>query len=209
MCLLPYTTPAAQEWLVPVQTATPVYPARLLGAHYTGKVRARLTVEPEGSIADVQIIESMHPALAESVLHALAQWRFRPWKSASGARGPMTITLPVIFGSPGNAPFDSHVSVGLGNIRCAYVNHEVLAQQRYFPDAPLGHVDVFWYTGQFLHSDYAALQRSETERKALLRQRDSALPAIVKRCAKHPRSRYGDHLPVRIRQLLVAVDETA
>lgn len=44
------------------------------------------------------------------------------------------------------------------------------------PDAPVRHVDVFWYTGQFLYSDYAALQRSETERKVLLRQLDSALP---------------------------------
>lgn len=48
--------------------------------HYAGKVRARLTVEPDGSIADFYIIESMHPALAESVEQAFAQWRFRPWE---------------------------------------------------------------------------------------------------------------------------------
>lgn len=39
--------------------------------HYAGKVRARLTVESGGSIADFYIIESMHPALLRQLNPAL------------------------------------------------------------------------------------------------------------------------------------------
>ncbi len=67
---------------------------------------------------------------------------------------------------------------------------------------PLNKVDVFWYTGQFLFSSYAALLRSEDERKILLEQLGLLVPEIVKSCRLNPEHRYGDFLPVSIKGLL-------
>lgn len=205
--VMPYPVPAAQSLLVPVLAPVPDYPAQLIENRYAGKVRARLIVKSDGSIAEVRIIESMHPALATAVEKTFGQWRFEPWAHNLGAPPQIAVTLPVIFGSQGLARFDSLVNVGLGNIRCAYVNYEVSAQQQHFPHAPMSHVDVFWYTRQFLHDEYVALRHDERERQALLGKLETAIPGIVKGCRQRPQSRYGDHLPPSIRQLLVGVDE--
>lgn len=207
MGFLPYPVQAAQKLLVPVLAPAPEYPAQLIENRYAGKVRARLIVKSDGSIAEVKVIESMHPALATSVEKTFGQWRFKPWAGNLGVPPQIAVTLPVIFGSQGLARFDSVVNVGLGNVRCAYVNYEVKAQQQHFPHAPMSQVDVFWYTRQFLHDEYVALQHDERERQALLGKLETAIPGIVKGCRKRPQSRYGDHLPTSIRQLLVGVDE--
>lgn len=207
MGLLPHPVHSAQGLLVPVLAPAPEYPAQLIENRYAGKVRARLIVKSDGSIAEVKVIESMHPALATSVEKAFGQWRFKPWAGNLGMPPQIAVTLPVIFGSQGLARFDGIVNVGLGNVRCAYVNHEVKAQQQHFPHAPMSQVDVFWYTRQFLHGEYVALQHDERERQALLGKLETAIPGIVKGCRRRPQSRYGDYLPQQIRQLLVGVDE--
>ncbi|MBX8531746.1 energy transducer TonB [Pseudomonas cichorii] len=200
--LLPLSVQSADALLVPLFTPRPEYPPALIRSRYTGKVRVQLVVSSSGNVQDVRTIESGHPQLTEAAVWALAQWRYRPWIGAIGAPSQVSIMVPVIFGSHGNRHFNDEIDVGLSNIRCAYVNNEVDTQTRDFPEEPLNKVDVFWYTGQFLFSSYAALLRSEDERKVLLVQLGKSIPDIVKSCELNPEHRYGDYLPVSIKSLL-------
>lgn len=206
--LLPLSVQSADALLVPLFTPRPEYPPALIRSRYTGKVRVQLVVSSSGNVQDVRAIESGHPELTEAAVWTLAQWRYRPWIGAVGAPSQVSIMVPVIFGSHGSRHFNDEVDVGLSNIRCAYVNNEVDTQKRDFPKAPLNKVDVFWYTGQFLFSSYAALLRSEDERKVLLEQLGQSIPDIVKRCRLNPEHSYGDYLPVSIKSLLSGLTQT-
>ena len=199
---------AAQGLLVPVFTPRPEYPPELIEARYPGKVRALLTVKADGAVVEVNSLESTHPLLTQAVERALRQWRYKPWAGNVGAPLRIAVTLPVIFGSEGMQRFNQNINVGLGNIQCAYLNYEVSTHRLDFPDAALNKVDLFWYTGQFLFSSYAALQLGEEQRKILLGQLEQAIPDIVEGCEQHPERRYGDFLPGGIKALMVSVLES-
>lgn len=188
---------AAESFLVPMHTPTPVFPAELIKTRYAGKVRAQLWIKSDGQIREVRAIESCHPQLTEAVEQTLRQWRYKPWIG----------TVPVIFGSHGYRRFNTEVTVGLGNIRCGYLNHEVKSARQGYPKEPLSKVDVFSYTGQALFGSHVAHQRTEPERKALLEQLGAAIPTVVSNCRSNPDHRYGDYLPAPERVLMAGLAE--
>jgi TonB family protein len=79
--------PAPPAALVPIARESPAFPreARGLGIEH-GAVRARLTIDAKGNVADVAIVESSHRAFNRAVQEALARWRFAP-----GAAGRTTM----------------------------------------------------------------------------------------------------------------------
>ncbi|MEG5265118.1 energy transducer TonB [Pseudomonas sp. JDS28PS106] len=198
---------AAQGVLIPVFTPTPEYPPELIELRYPGKVRALLTIKSDGTVVEVKSLESSHPLLTQTVERTLRQWRYKPWAGTVGAPLRIAVTLPLIFGSEGMQRFNRDINVGLGNIQCAYLNYEVGTHRLNSPGAPLSKVDLFWYTGQFLFSSYAALQLGEEQRTALLGQLEQAMPSIIAGCEQHPERRYGDFLPAGIKALMVSAAE--
>lgn len=207
VCLFACAAEAAPGLLVSLVTPAPEFPEQMLQARHTGKVRVLMVVNAHGAVVEVQVIESSHPALTEAAQQALGRWQFRPWLGTVDAPARIAFTLPVIFGSHGLASFNDEINIGLGNIRCAYLNYEVQAQMRQFPNASLTQIDLFWYTGQFLHSSYAASQHSEAERRYMLKKLEAAIPRIIRSCRRNPEHRYGDYLPVSIKGMLVGVAE--
>ena len=207
LCLFAYTAEGAPGLLVPVVTPAPEFPQQMLQARHSGKVRALLGVNDHGAGVEVQVIESSHPALADAAQQALGRWQFRPWLGTVDAPARIAFTLPVIFGSHGLASFNEEINIGLGNVRCAYLNYEVQAQMRQFPNVSLTQIDLFWYTGQFLHSSYAASQHGEAERRDMLKKLEAAIPRIIRSCRRNPEHRYGDYLPALITKMLVGVAE--
>lgn len=117
--------------------------------------------------------------------------------------------MPVIFGSHGYLRFNTEVTVGLGNIRCGYLNHEVKSARQDYPKEPLSKVDVFWYTGQGLFGSHVAHLRSEPQRQVLLEQLGAAIPMMVSNCRSNPDRLYGDYLPTPIKTLMVGLAEQA
>ncbi|WP_412778640.1 energy transducer TonB [Pseudomonas congelans] len=200
---------AAEPFLVPIYTPAPVFPPELVKTRYAGKVRAQLWIKSDGQVREVRAIESGHPQLAEAVEQALRQWRYKPWVGTVGAPPMTTITVPVIFGSHGYRRFNTEVTVGLGNIRCGYLNHEVKAARQDYPKEPLSKVDVFWYTGQALFGSHVAHLRSEPQRQVLLEQLGAAIPMMVSNCRSNPDRLYGDYLPAPIKTLMVGLAEQA
>lgn len=207
VCLFACTAEGAPGLLVPVRTPAPDFPQPMVQARHAGKVRALMVVNAQGTVVEVQVIESSHPALAQAAQQALSRWQFRPWLGTVGAPARVAFTLPVIFGSHGLASFNTEINIGLGNVRCAYLNYEVQAQIRQFPNASLTQIDLFWYTGQFLHSSYAASQHSEAERHDMLKKLEAAIPRIIRSCRRNPERLYGDYLPLPITRMLVTAAE--
>ncbi|KPC35685.1 TonB domain-containing protein [Pseudomonas syringae pv. cilantro] len=200
---------AAESFLVPVHTPTPVFPPELIKTRYAGKVRAQLWIKSDGQVVEAKAIESGHPQLAEAVEQALRQWRYKPWIGTVGAPPQTTITVPVIFGSHGYRRFNTEVTVGLGNIRCGYLNEEVKSARQDYPKESLSKVDVFAYTGQVLFSSHVAHQRTEPQRKALLEQLGASIPTVISTCRRNPDRLFGEYLPAPIKSLLVGLAEHA
>ena len=205
LCCLSSLALANDTVLSGLSTPTPAYPRALLKSAHAGKVLADLTISASGKVEHVRITESSHPAFAEAVQHTLAKWRYQPWKPTQGRPAKVGITVPVIFGAQGMAPFSKAITVGLENTSCAYLNQEVSLSERNFPLEPLSQVDVFWHTRHYLASSYVTWQvPDKTRRSALFTELEHAVPAIVKACRANPDARYGNYLPHEIRGVLVS-----
>ncbi len=75
----PVALPEEDESLLKlVHKVEPEYPRELLAAQRTGSVAVRFTVQPDGSVKDVEAIKSPHRRLGTAAVNAVRQWRFEP-----------------------------------------------------------------------------------------------------------------------------------
>ncbi len=78
--------------------AVPAFPDDAKALGHNGKVIARVTVNADGTLADIHIAESSRsPLLDVSVLAALATWRYAPVKNLVGQPDSLQIRLPFEF----------------------------------------------------------------------------------------------------------------
>lgn len=61
-----------------VEAFPPTYPAELQAEQRTGSVTVQFFVGEDGTVGDLTVVASDHPAFSAAALEALAQWRFRP-----------------------------------------------------------------------------------------------------------------------------------
>ncbi|MDB6143747.1 MAG: energy transducer TonB [Pseudomonas sp.] len=208
LLILFFTLPVAavEVILVPIYTPKPKYPKALVRTKYPGKTRVSLTIESGGKVHGVRVIEGGHPELTNAVQDAVIHWRYKPWKGTVNAPSTVIVTLPIIFGPRGTKAFAGEINIGLGNVRCAYLNHEVAASRSDYPKEPLSKVDLFWYTREFLSSSYMAQRLPDAgKRKTLLKELQAAIPDVIKNCRRNPESLFGDYLPKSVREVLVGV----
>lgn len=65
--------------VMPVVRVPPAYPQRAKQARLEGSVTMAVTIRPDGSVADVQVIESDPPRLFDqAAVQAMQRWKFRP-----------------------------------------------------------------------------------------------------------------------------------
>lgn len=62
----------------PLALVDPVYPYDLRQRGVTGTVRARFTIDKEGHVVDIDVLEASDPAFGDSLHAALATWQFKP-----------------------------------------------------------------------------------------------------------------------------------
>lgn len=192
-----------EGWPVSVASPAPIYPEELMRSEYTGKVRFYLPIGNDGIVRRIRIVESSHPELAGSVRQAVNQWRFEPWTVTQRQPVLVEVMLLVLFGRHDADLFSPEITIGLSEVRCAYLNQEVAHARRDYPLAPLSDVDVFAYTDEFLQSPFGRLNiPNPAERARLLGQMRGAIPATIAQCQAHPDRRYVDFLPDDIRQAL-------
>jgi TonB family protein len=61
-----------------IKEAKPVYTRAARVAGTQGKVLLAGVVLPDGTIADIKVVKSLHPDLDESAVKALKKWTFKP-----------------------------------------------------------------------------------------------------------------------------------
>ena len=69
-----------RKGLVPIEKVDPIYPKEAIRAGVAkGKVLARLSVDEQGLVTDVRIMEADPPGVFnKEVIRALSRWKFRP-----------------------------------------------------------------------------------------------------------------------------------
>lgn len=73
----------------------PTYPRSLRSRKIGGKVQVRVTLLPDGSVKDPQILASPHPDLSAAVLAVVSDWKFeQPTKDGRNVQAAGTFTIP-------------------------------------------------------------------------------------------------------------------
>ncbi len=80
-----------------LQTARPAYPDAARAAGTQGVVVLDVVVDLDGRAADVRVISSPDPLLAEAAMAAVRQWRFEPARTASGEPVKVLYAVTVNF----------------------------------------------------------------------------------------------------------------
>ena len=75
----------------------PVYPAAFVKVKLPGKVAVRCIIDKNGHVRDAQVVFATNQAFADSVLRAIAQWRYKP-ASLNGQAVDCYLDLKVDFG---------------------------------------------------------------------------------------------------------------
>ncbi len=77
----------------PVRKVIPVYPPNCMEEKIEGKVLLRVSINKQGQVADVELINSTHPDMDHAAIEALKQWKFEP---AMKKDKPVAVEFPVI-----------------------------------------------------------------------------------------------------------------
>ncbi len=76
-----------------VKTVPPAYPAIALKMKIEGTVKLDVTIEPDGSVADVKVV-SGHQLLASAAMDAVKKWRYETAESKSTQSVNVEFNLP-------------------------------------------------------------------------------------------------------------------
>ena len=63
-----------------VESVMPEFPAQAYAAGAEGAAVARLKLDEQGNITNITILAAPHPDIKETLLAALARWKFKPAK---------------------------------------------------------------------------------------------------------------------------------
>lgn len=80
----------------PVSVPLADYPAELAATRQDGQVVVSFTVDTEGKVTDLKVVEASHPAFAAAALESIARWRFTPGRR-NGKPVPVKMRQPVRF----------------------------------------------------------------------------------------------------------------
>lgn len=65
--------------VIPIVRVPPAYPQRAKQAKLEGSVTMAVTIRPDGTVADVEVLESNPPRLFDqAAIQAMQRWKFRP-----------------------------------------------------------------------------------------------------------------------------------
>ena len=68
----------APQTLVALAQPAPQFPANLMRMLRRGTVQVRFSVQPDGSVSNVEVLQTTSVRLNNAALEAIAQWRFQP-----------------------------------------------------------------------------------------------------------------------------------
>ena len=81
-----------------IRKVEPIYPELAKKARVQGKVTLKITVDEEGNVTDVSVIEG-HPLLDDAAINAVRQWKYSP-TFLNGKPVSVMATVTVLFNLP-------------------------------------------------------------------------------------------------------------
>lgn len=79
------TDSGGERRLTPLFTPAPRYPRQARRRHQQGAVKLRFAVDPDGSVADIEVVWSRPPGVFDrAARQALSRWRFEPGRAGDG-----------------------------------------------------------------------------------------------------------------------------
>jgi TonB family protein len=185
---------AEEVFLIPESNPGPEYPRVLQRAGITGDVRVSFTVHADGSVNKVSVLQSDHPALAQSALAAVKRWRFKPWTVEGDKPSEQEVHAPLAFRMQAPPGINQWIKA----LPCREVNAYLanVAEYSWVDSLP------FHYTRSYLSNTVFQHQLSNKQRLALIARLNRRVSDVVVRCRERPASKFMTFLPEDIRQLL-------
>lgn len=194
LLVLATASQAGQLFLIPESHPDPIYPQALQRAGITGDVRVEFTVQADGSVNKVSVLQSDHPALAESASAAVKRWRFRPWTVAGDKPPEQEVIAPLAFRL--EAP--KGINQWIKGLSCRDVNSYLANAAEY------SWVDAlpFHNIRGYLSNIFFQRQLSNEQRLAMIAKMNKQVPIIFTNCRDNPTRKFMSLLPAEIRELL-------
>ncbi|MNJ34956.1 transport protein TonB [compost metagenome] len=186
-----------------VEKTIPAYPAELRQAAITGSVRVGFNVHADGTVSDVNIIQSSEPAFIDAALVAVRQWRFKPWRVSADNPAMINVQNDLIFRlNDKQELWESYERAGLILMTCKQFNDEVA---QYREDDPARSLSDMKTTLLSIRMISLATEDGITSYKKSLASTASfekALPQIIERCQTYPGLDFVDIWPAALRERL-------
>lgn len=194
LLVLATASQAGEVFLIPESNPEPVYPRVLQRAGITGDVRVEFTVHADGSVNKVSVLQSDHPALAESALAAVKRWRFKSWTVAGDKPAEQEVIAPLVFRLQAPAGVNQWIKA----LPCREVNSYLanVAEYSWVDSLP------FHYTRGYLSNTFFQHQLPNEQRLALIARMNRQAEKIVRACRENPTRKFMTLLPAEIRELL-------
>lgn len=180
-----------------------VYPASLYRAGISGVVRVEFSANNDGSITDVEVLQSSYREFAESAIRAVSRWRLKPWAVDENTPASIRVQTDVYFAAKGdNRELMARMRSRIRSLSCARLNKEAEYIKQRMPDEHAVEIPTFRHTRQLLARKAHNEKLSFSAEQEIADQFVKAMPGILKQCLENPELKYLDLLPEVIRDRL-------
>jgi len=177
-----------------------VYPASLYRAGVSGVVRVEFTANNDGSITDIDVLQSSYREFAESAIRAVSRWRLKPWLVDASSPATIRVQTDVYFAAKGDSrELMARMRSRVRSLSCARINKEADYLKQKIPDEYAVEIPTFRHTRQLLARKAHNEKLSFAADREIDEQFVSAMPGILSACRERPELKYLDLLPEAIR----------
>lgn len=176
------------------------YPYSLYRADISGVVRLAFNAHNDGSISDIQVLQSSYREFAESASSAASRWRLKPWAVTDATPAIIAVQTDIYFAATGDSrELMARMRSRIRSLSCARLNKEVEYRQQKLPDEDLVEIPTFRHTRQLLARKAHKEKLSFAADQAISDQFVNAMPEILSQCRENPELKYLELLPEVIR----------
>lgn len=181
----------------------PGYPWSLYDGRVSGSVLVDFMAHHDGTITDVNVIDSTHATFAEFVKDAISRWRLAPWHTNPERPASIVARKEFFFIHPndGNS-VHRWARSQVRHLSCHTLNKAVEAFRTDSPARDMMDMRYFRYTFMWLARHATLRKMSDQQRAELGDDFAQAIPAVINACTKAPQLRYRDVLPDVVRAVL-------
>lgn len=79
-----------------IKKVMPTYPEKAMAEGVEGDVLIRALINETGDVTQVKVETRLHPLLDKAALHAVRQWKYKPWM-INGVPSPTEVSIKITF----------------------------------------------------------------------------------------------------------------